>query len=258
VQPGTYSGTVVSFAGNDRYAPALPLVLTQTVTGGVNHSVAFNGTNGYAEATDAPDVNLTGDRTVELWFKDENPNGFNHDYVTLINKGDRSDNAESPYFITLGFKQLLVGQRRDWTDYAVSYDLLAAGVNPKQWHHLAATFTARTRTLVLYLDGVQVAQDKLGASSIGNTAPVEIGRNGPVSGKYFRGKLDDVRLWNVARTASQIAASFAQELTSPPTTLVANWKFNERLGTLAAYSSVGTHTAILSTTGAAFSTDVHP
>src|SRR5262249_23177941 len=159
--------------GNDRYLPST-LTLTQTVATGANHSLAVNG-NGYAEAPDAADLNLTQDWTIELWFKDQNPNGFNHDYVTLLNKGDRDVNPEATYFVSLGFKQLLVGQRTNWVDYAINYDLFANGVDPKSWHHLAATFTAQTRTLVLYLDGVQVTQGVLDASSVGNSLPVEMG-----------------------------------------------------------------------------------
>src|SRR5262249_52970079 len=84
LQPGTYA-TRLDFFGNDRYVPAT-LTLTQTVASNGNHSLALTG-SGYAEAPHAPDVNLTGDWTLELWFKDEDPNGFDHDYVTLLNKG---------------------------------------------------------------------------------------------------------------------------------------------------------------------------
>jgi hypothetical protein len=248
--------STLNFFGNDRYLPtsASP---TQTVVANGNRSLALTGT-GYAEAPHTTDLNLTRDWSLELWFKDQHPNGFNHDYVTLLNKGDREANPESPYFVTLGAKQLLVGQRVNWIDYAVAYDLFGNGVDPKSWHHLAATFSAPTRTLSLYLDGVRVKQEVLGAISRGNSLPVEIGRNGPVSAKYFRGKLDDVRLWNVVRTDTQIAAAYRQELASPPSGLVANWQFDERLGTFFAYSTVGAHTAVLSTSGASFSPDVHP
>ena len=44
----------------------------------------------------------------------------------------------------------------------------------------------------------------------------------------------------------------------PPAGLVANWNFDERPGTLSAFSSPNHDTAILSTRGASFSTDVHP
>ena len=116
-----------------------------------------------------------------------------------------------------------------------------------------------TRQATIYLDGIQVMQGTLSRTSIGNTDPVSIGRNGAPTGEgMWQGKLDDVRIWNTVRTGAQISANYRNQLTGTQTGLVANWKFNERLGTLLAFSSAGTHTGILSTTGASFSTDVHP
>ena len=52
------------------------------------HSIRFNGTTGFAEAAASPDLNLTGDWTVEAWFKDEDPNGFDHRIAPSVSKGD--------------------------------------------------------------------------------------------------------------------------------------------------------------------------
>ena len=85
VQPGTYA-TTIAFAGNDRYLPS-SLSLTQTVTPGPDHSLALNGVRGFAEAPGTPDLNMTGDWTVEVWFKDEDPNGFKHRDREIVSKG---------------------------------------------------------------------------------------------------------------------------------------------------------------------------
>jgi hypothetical protein len=202
------------------------------------------------------DLNLLGDWTVEAWFKDESPLGFNHDYTNLINKGDREANAEAPYAVSIGFKTLVASVRTKWTDYTVQYDLRTGGVDPTKWHHVAATFQSSTRTLILYLDGTERARSVLGASSTGNTLPLQIGRNGPVSRKYFQGKLDDVRIWNVVRSASDIASSYPGEMTAPATGLVANWQFNDPNGTTAT-DSAGSHDGLLRD-GALFSSEIHP
>ncbi|HEY3060391.1 MAG TPA: LamG domain-containing protein [Chloroflexota bacterium] len=145
------------------------------------------------------------------------PNGVDHDYVTLLHKGDRQVSAEAPLVVSLGYKQILVGVRSGWTDYALN-DRLAPGVmDPAQWHHLAASFDRSTRMLTLYLDGSPATQGKLGAPSVGNTLPLQIGRNGPQAGRYFHGKLDDVRIWKAqapgavwARPGGAIAAVSAR------------------------------------------------
>jgi len=218
-------------------------------------ALALDGATGFAEAPDSPDLNVSGDWTVELWFKDEHPQGFNHDYLTLLNKGDRQTSGDAPYTVSIGFKAIQVATRSAFVDSAVRYDLRAGGVDPSQWHHLAATYTAGSRVLAMYLDGTRVTEGQLNPGRA-NTLPVQIGRSGPSTGKYFHGKVDDLRIWSVARSATDIAAHYQQQLTSPSPGLVANWKLDEPTGPTAA-DSTATHDAHLS--GAAtFVTLVHP
>ncbi len=222
-----------------------------------SYSLSVDGVSGYAEAPHANDLNVASDWTIELWFKDEDSNGFNHDYVTLLTKGDRQSSGETPYFVSIGYKQLLVGLRSGGVDYSVAYDLWNGGVDASLWHHVAATFDSSDRALTIYLDGTRVASGKLKTATKGNTLPVEIGRNGPLSGKYFHGKLDDIRIWNKMRTEKTIRAEYRLQLAPAPSTLVANWQFEEGAGLLAADTTARHHDATL-TSGATFSTDVHP
>src|SRR5439155_23770348 len=121
----------------------------------------------------------------------------------------------------------------------VPSDLAAHSVTAIVWHHVAASFRASNFQLTLYLDGVQVAQGSFATASLGNTAPVDIGRNGGPTGNFWLGKLDDVLIWNAVRTAAQIQANFSNELTTTQTGLVGNWRFDEGSGTTA-FDSAGT------------------
>jgi hypothetical protein len=198
------------------------------------NSLTLNGTTAYAEALDAPKLHLAADYTLELWFKDESPLGFNHEFRTLVSKGDRQTSPESPLFVSVGYKHLRAGLRTGWRDVNLDYDLWAARVDPSAWHHVALTIGAASRTLTLYLDGVQVSQETVPSLSKGSNMPLQVGRDGAASGKYFQGKLDDLRIWSVARSSSEIAANYRAELTTSPAGLVANWQFNESGGTSAA------------------------
>jgi hypothetical protein len=221
-----------------------------------SYALQVDGLSAYAEAAHTADLNVSGDWTVELWFKDEDPLGFTHDYATLLNKGDRQSNSESPYFVTLGYGQLLVGQRTSWQDYTVSYQLTANGVDPTRWHHLAASFERSSRMLVLYLDGARVAQGQLTMTTLGNTVPLQIGRNGPGAGRYFHGKLDDIRIWSIVRDGIAVSNGFRQQLAPALPGLVANWQFEEGTGAVAADTTGQSHDATLFG-GSTFSTD-HP
>jgi hypothetical protein len=150
-----------------------------------------------------------------------------------------------------------VGLRAGSTDYALNFNLWSANVDPTRWHHLAASFDSTSRTLTLYLDGAPVARGLLSRRSSGNTAPITIGRGGPVAGKYLRGKVDDVRIWNIARSAADIAATYGSELDGDRPGLAGNWHFDDGSGPTALDTTSHHHDATLSD-GATFSSDVHP
>src|SRR5205085_12432069 len=138
--------------------------------------------------------------------------------------------AEVPFFAAIDSNLLSIGVRAGGVPGTVVYDLAAGGVTPNAWHHLAASFLSATRAVTIYIDGTQRAQGVLAVASSGNTLPLIIGRSG-AAGNYWRGKLDDVRVWNVVRSASEVAANFRGELTVVPAGLVGNWRFDEGRGT---------------------------
>src|SRR5438309_2177133 len=190
----------------------LPISIANGQTG--QNSLALNGTSAYAEAPHAAEVNTTTDWTIEAWFKDETSGGYNHARARIITKGDTATSAEVPYFIDITTNSLFAGRRVGGSSQIVSYNLATNGVSANAWHHVAATFQNVTRRLTLYLDGVQVAQVTLTVGSLGNTSPVSIGRNGGATPNFWNGKLDDVRIWNVVRNATEIQNNFHGELPS--------------------------------------------
>jgi hypothetical protein len=218
-------------------------------------SLSANSSNGYADARGAK-LTQTGDWTVEAWFKDETPGGYQHSWAKLLGKVDPNVSGEGDYAISVGFGLLRVATRHNWQWNAVDYGLSAAGVSAGAWHHVAATLQASTRTLTIYLDGSPVVSRRVASLSRGNDLPLNIGRFGDTGGDW-NGKIDDVRLWSVVRSAGQVASSFRAELDTTPPGLVANWKFNEGSGTNAADSAPSPADATLNR-GASFSLDVHP
>jgi glucose/arabinose dehydrogenase/phosphodiesterase/alkaline phosphatase D-like protein len=242
-------------------------VRSQNSTGGltVSGDFSFTTTNmpalfslslasgAYAEAPNASKLNLTGDWTVEAWFKDQTPGGYNHQPAYLLIKGDTNANSEAPFLMDIEWGNLVVGERTAWANQTVSYSLPAAGAG--QWHHVAATLQASTRVLNIYLDGVSVRQGTLAAlTTNGNALPLEIGRDG-TTGYNLTGRMDDMRIWNVVRTSGQISGSYLTELGTVPAGLVANYKFDEGSGTTTADSAPAPDNASL-LAGATFSTDV--
>ncbi|HEY3062619.1 MAG TPA: DUF4082 domain-containing protein, partial [Chloroflexota bacterium] len=226
----------------------------------VNRSLVLNGTSAYAEAPNAAEVNVTNDWTIETWFKDESPNGYYHYPQTIIAKGDTAQNTEVPFNIGITFNALYLAEKSGNQLAYMYYDLAAHRVSANSWHHVAVTMKGSTRQATIYLDSILVMQGTLSrVSTVGNSAPVSIGRNGaPTSQAFWRGKLDDVRIWNTVRTGAQISANYRSQLNGAQTGLVANWKFDEGSGTFAIDSTTTPQNAVMNGGATWSSTDIHP
>ena len=97
-----------------------------------------------------------------------------------------------------------------------------------QWHHVAATYDGTTR--IIYVDGVVKGSDVPGvAHAVPNANNVTIAKTAGT--EYFRGSMDEVRIWSVARTAAQLSTTKGIGLPGGSAGLVAYYRFNEGSGT---------------------------
>ncbi len=88
---------------------------------------------------------------------------------------------------------------------------LDSGRNPVlgQWQHLAATYDGATARY--YVDGVEVASRAF-SGSVGNSNTWRIGAYGFGPGNFFDGLVDEVRVYDRALAAAEIAADRDQPL----------------------------------------------
>lgn len=78
-------------------------------------------------------------------------------------------------------------------------------VNLGEWNHVAATFNHANSTLNLYLNGVLDGTAACSLTTSNTNDYLRIGARGDDGNIWQPIQIDDVRIWNVARTQSQIA-----------------------------------------------------
>ncbi|MBN8495203.1 MAG: LamG domain-containing protein, partial [Burkholderiales bacterium] len=160
----------------------------------------------WAEAPPDPALDLRRTVTVEAWVTLDR---FSNTYMPLVYKGaqDATLGASRTYalFVTNGGGLLL--STGDGSEQALfsAGGLLALG----QRTHVAATIDRDAGKMRLYVNGAEVAVGDVRSNrdAVGSAGPLRIGRTDePFSGfSPLEGRVDDLRVWNVARSAVQIA-----------------------------------------------------
>lgn len=78
------------------------------------------------------------------------------------------------------------------------------------WHHVVATF--QNNTASFYLDGQLVTQNLLNTTLTPDNLNLEIGRDTPGATEVFKGKIDEVRIYNVALSGTDIMDLYCADL----------------------------------------------
>ncbi len=208
-------------------------------TGPPNNSVYFDG-NARIRVTDANRANpganpsayqISGTAiTVEAWiFPMDVPTGNDSRYIIArpANTGFGTDpyqtfalfiygNAPFSHQPRIGVS-ITDGTHPTGTGYEVFVEDTAA-VKIGQWTHVAGTYDGTN--VKLYINGVMVHQLPLGVSMGGGSTGLYVGG---ASGGYFKGMIDEVRLWNIVRTPSAIQSTMNSTLVGNETGLAGYW-----------------------------------
>ena len=193
-----------------------------------NFCLDFDGVDDYVEVMDAPELNPDIAITVEAWVKLEGLTGL----PTIVEKEDWSI-VESGYVLRIdnytnfNTPQFQIGAY-GWFSVNASQGDIPDG----EWTHVAGTFDGST--LKIYINGVEAGSSFFSGSIA--TAPCNVrigGHYNTYVNRQWNGLIDEVRIWNVCRTESEISTNMENPLTGTETGLVGLWRMQEGAGTTA-------------------------
>jgi hypothetical protein len=232
--PVTLGGSVNYPNSSDTDSPYTYAWTAQPTQAG--KALHFNGNSSYVEVLNSPSLHSDRQLTLTGWFKVDALAGLG--WQNILWKGNTPDcgpgcsNREYGVWIYqdgfIHFASTSV-QNQNSGQYGI---VSAPGlIVPGQWYNFAAVINADANFMGLYLNGQLVASGGYDASGIRtSTAPLRFGANPTGPREFFHGSMDNLEIWNVAQSQSQIQANMGTVLTGNEAGLMGYWPMDEGTG----------------------------
>ncbi|WP_242049318.1 LamG-like jellyroll fold domain-containing protein [Aulosira sp. FACHB-615] len=199
-------------------------------------ALSFDGVNDYVNLNNPSHLNFTGAITLEAKIKVSSIDGLQN----IISHGySLSPNAEVAFRINNGRYEVGSWNGNNYfTGYAIPKEDIG------NWVHLTGVYNSQSKTWTLYRNGQLVSSTPSNIGALTVNSNWVIGATGNGKERFFDGEIDEVRIWNKARTQAEIQADLNRPLTGNESGLVAYHDFNEVTGTnskdLTSYQNNGT------------------
>ena len=164
----------------------------------------FDGTNDSVAVPDGDALDLTAGMTLEAWVYPSTTSGWR----TVVMKEQPGDLVYALYANT--------NTNQPSVHVHTTADINVRGTSQLQrgaWSHLAGTYDGTT--LRLFVNGIAVASRTVSGPMQASGGTVKIGGNA-IWGEWFKGLIDDVRIYNRALSATEIASDMATPVTDGP------------------------------------------
>lgn len=189
-----------------------------------NFCLRYEGTH-YAEVPFDSLLNTGNQLTIEAWFNLDGTYTWNHASIL-----DKPAPGHFPPFYQYNMGP---ANRTDFFAHVAingDYDPfeLYNVVQTDTWTHAAVTFDGASRKV--YLNGIRADSVYDPGQMDSFDTGVRIGFQTNFDGWGFKGFIDEIRIWNVARTGQEIFQYMNHPLSGDEPNLVAYWNFNEGFG----------------------------
>jgi regulation of enolase protein 1 (concanavalin A-like superfamily) len=215
-------------------------------------ALQFNGTSSRVDVTKAL---ISDDITMSAWVKATTP-WVNDDRVVISNSYWGAAASRVGFHLMVRSTGMASSRYQTQADGVGVWSVSGTTVVTGAWHHL--TYVKQGTKISIVVDGKEEGVlDNMPASVAGLAIQdfIRIGCN-TSNARFLSGLIDEVCIWNYARTVAQIQESMNHELRGTEAGLVGYWQFNEGQGTTAADSAPIPHNGTL--VGATWTTDTPP
>ena len=179
---------------------------TWTTAGRYGNALNFDGVNDLLTITDSNSLDLTTGMTLEAWVR---PTALGGPWRTAVFKERPGGLVYALYAHGTNGSKVPAGEIFNG---ATRISAAPNTLTVNTWTHLATTYNGTT--LILFVNGVQVAQFATTGPISTSTGALRVGGN-TIWSEWFQGQIDEVRVYNRALSAAQIQTDMNSPITPP-------------------------------------------
>jgi hypothetical protein len=206
-----------------------------TVANAQNNAVVFDGPNDYVDCGNSALLNANTIHTMECWVKFSSLATDQE----ILSKSTGGNGIELLLYGGNLAAYYMNGSATSYITFPILNNLVA-----NQWYHIATAWDGIKENIKLYLNGTSVGTlthiGDVTATGLSNTAAsFKIGQWSDPANRALYGTVDEVRIWNVNRTATELKQNMYSVATNA-TGLVAYYKADDGSGTTLTNSTANT------------------
>ncbi len=208
-----FNGNTSDLSGNNRNLTSVNTAFANDKDGRSSSSLYFNGSSAYCYGV--ADTGFSPNEiTISAWVKSE---GIQKSNARTLTVGpDNKINGNYTFWFEQGLQSLGFISAEPVTNTASIYNYSTGTYTADSWCHIAVTFSNSTKELKFFINGVLDKKHSNSGSLTGFTSSrnISVGVTGyPTSlNSYFKGWMDDLRLYNRALTDNEISSLYSFNL----------------------------------------------
>jgi hypothetical protein len=196
------NGNTADFSGNNNHLTPHHVRLANDYQGRPNNAYSFNGYSSFMQAANSTTLNPTSQITLAALIK---PTGFyTGDGVQsrIFMKG-ADDQSNGDYFLGYHNTGQIFGTYGDNQFNSNGVNSAEGSLQLNNWYKIVYTYNGHVGKL--YINDILVNQTNKVATFTPNTSPLRVGKTGRTDFPYwFSGVIDEIRIYNIALTNTQI------------------------------------------------------
>jgi hypothetical protein len=207
-----FGGNANDASGNGNNGTVSNATLTSDRFGNANSAYSFNGANAYIDVPDSTSLHISSNFTLSAWIYQSAADQSGYRIIDKVLAGTPAGFTFDTWGNGSGGHTLRLQAAAPTNPNvlgATAYSLLS-------WHHVVAVVSGSNGWV--YLDGIVNGTGIVGNIPI-NTLDLYIGRPHPNGVEWFNGKIDDVRIYNRALSATEIGQLYTLGATAPMITV---------------------------------------